>query len=59
MPDRDIDQSVQIDRATSTTICKVIGDRLRQNLAAEPAGLPPDLQHLLDALRLQDVQNHP
>jgi hypothetical protein len=57
MPDRDTDRSVHIDRATSTTICKVIGDRLRQNLAAEPAGLPPHLQHLLDELRLQDAQS--
>jgi hypothetical protein len=59
MSDRDIDRSVQIDRATSTTICKVIGDRLRQNLTSEPADLPPDLQYLLDELRLQDVQNRP
>jgi hypothetical protein len=59
MPDRDTDQSVQIDRATSTTICKAIGDRLRQNLAPEPAGLPPHLQHLMDELRLQDVQGRP
>jgi hypothetical protein len=59
MPDQDINRSVQIDRATSTTICQVIGDRLRQNLAAEPTGLPAELQHLLDELRLQDVQNRP
>jgi hypothetical protein len=59
MSNRDIDRYEQIDRATSTTICKAIGDRLRQNLAPEPAGLPPQLQQLLEQLRLQDSQSLP
>jgi hypothetical protein len=59
MSDRDIDRSEQIDRATSTAICKVIGDRLRRDLNPEPADLPPHLQYLLDALRLQDIQGRP
>jgi hypothetical protein len=54
MSDPDADRHEQIDRATSTTICKAIGDRLRQNLAPDAAGLPPHLQHLVDKLRLQD-----
>ncbi len=61
MPDRDSDR-YEIDRATSTTICKAIGERLRQNLVAEPSGpsgLPPHLQQLLDELRLQDNQSRP
>jgi hypothetical protein len=56
MSNRDIDRTEQIDRATSTTICRVIGDRLRRDLDAEPTDLPPHLQYLLDALRLQDIQ---
>jgi hypothetical protein len=56
MSDPDANRHGQIDRATSTTICTAIGDRLRQNLAPDAAGLPPDLQHLLDQLRLQDRQ---
>jgi hypothetical protein len=59
MPHREIDRHEQIDRATSTTICRAIGDRLRQNLAPEPSGLPAHLQHLLDELRLQDAQSRP
>jgi hypothetical protein len=59
MSNRDVDRHEQIDRATSTTICKAIGDRLRQSLAPEPAGLPPHLQHLLDELRSQDSQSRP
>jgi hypothetical protein len=57
MSNPNADRHEQIDRATSTTICKAIGDRLRQNLAPEPGGLPPHLQHLLDELRMQDSQS--
>jgi len=56
MPNQDIDRYEQIDRATSTTICKAIGERLRQNLGPEPSSLPPYLKHLLDELRLRDSQ---
>jgi hypothetical protein len=59
MSNRDIDRYEQIDRATSTTICKAIGDRLRQNLVPEPSALPPQLQHLLDELRLLDSPPFP
>jgi hypothetical protein len=57
MSDRDSDEYEPIDGATSATIRKAIGDRLRQNLVAEPSGLPPHLRHLLDQLRLLD--SHP
>jgi hypothetical protein len=59
MPDREIDRSEPIDRATSATICRAIGDRLRQNLGAEPSALPPRLQNLLDQFRSQDGQGRP
>jgi hypothetical protein len=48
-----------IDSATSATICKAIGGRLRQNLAPEPSGLPPRLQHLLEQLLLRDSRGSP
>jgi hypothetical protein len=59
MSNREIDRYEQIDRITSTTICKAIGDRLPQHLVPEPSGLPPRLQHLLDELRLQEAQSRP
>jgi hypothetical protein len=58
MSNQDTDRHEQIDRATSTTICKAIGDRLRQNLVPEPGSLPPHLRHLLEELQLQDRQSH-
>jgi hypothetical protein len=59
MSNREIDRYEQIDRVTSTTICKAIGDRLRQNLVPDPSGLPPRLQYLLDELCSQDTQSRP
>jgi hypothetical protein len=59
MSNQEIDRYEQIDRATSTTICKAIGERLRQNLVAESSGLPPHLQHLLDQLQLRDGHSFP
>jgi hypothetical protein len=49
-------KDTQMDRATSTSICRAIGERLRQNLTPEPVGLPDRLQHLMEALRMQDGQ---
>jgi hypothetical protein len=57
MPDREIDREAQIDRATSTTVCKAIGERLRKNLAPETSGLPRHLQQLMDELQSQDGQS--
>jgi hypothetical protein len=59
MSNREIDRYEQVDRTTSATICKAIGERLRQHLVPEPSGLPPRLQHLMDELRSQDGQSHP
>jgi hypothetical protein len=60
MPNRDTDRTEAtyrqepIDALTSKSICRAIGDRLRQNLAPEPSGLPPHLQQLLDQLRSRE-----
>jgi hypothetical protein len=53
-PDREIDSEAQIDRATSTTVCKAIAERLRKNLVPETSGLPSHLQQLMDELRSRD-----
>jgi hypothetical protein len=60
MPNRDTDRTAPTDRqepidaSTSKSICRAIGDRLRQNLAPEASGLPPHLQQLLDQLRSRE-----
>ena len=59
MPHREIDTAAQIDRATTTTICKAIAERLRANLVPDASGLPPRLQELMDELRMQDDQDPP
>jgi hypothetical protein len=51
------ESSEQIDRATSRTICRAVGERLRQNLRPENSELPSHLQHLLDELQRQDRHN--
>jgi hypothetical protein len=62
MPNRDTDRTDPTDRQepidalTSHSICRAIGDRLRQNLAPEASGLPPHLQQLLDQLRSRESQ---
>ena len=53
-----IDQSSeQIDRPTSRSICRAIGERLQQNLRPENSELPSGLRSLMDQLRRQDVRN--
>jgi hypothetical protein len=47
----------QIDRATSRSICRGIGERLQQDLRPENSELPSHLQHLMDELRQQDRRN--
>jgi hypothetical protein len=53
MRDRN-DGSRQIDRATSTSICKAIGERLQQNLGPE-APLPSSLKRLIDEMHRQET----
>jgi hypothetical protein len=47
----------EIDRPTSRSICRAIGERLRQNLRPENSELPSDLRTLMDELRRQDARN--
>ena len=51
------ESSEQIDRATSRSICRCVGERLRQDLRPENSELPSHLQHLMDELRHQDRRN--
>ena len=53
MRDRD-DDGWQIDRATSTSLCKAIGERLQQNLGPE-APMPSSLQRLIDEMHRQET----
>ena len=53
MRDRDNDRA-QIDRATSTSICRAIGERLQQNLGPE-AAVPSSLQRLIDEMHRQET----
>ena len=45
--------SDQIDRRTSRSICDAVGERLQQNLRPE-SRLPTHLEQLLDQLRKRD-----
>ncbi|MCK1360594.1 hypothetical protein [Bradyrhizobium sp. 199] len=49
--------SEQIDRRTSRTICDAVGERLQQNLRPEPR-LPMHLEQLLNELRQRDCDTH-
>ena len=51
------ESSEQIDRATSRSICRGVGERLRQDLRPENSELPSHLRHLMDELRRQDRRN--
>ena len=55
MNSRITDNSEQIDRKTSRSICDAVGERLQQDLRPEPSHLSSHLQHLLDELRRQDT----
>ncbi len=54
MSDRINESSEQLDRATSRSICRAVGERLQQNLRPESSELPNHLQHLMNALQRQD-----
>jgi hypothetical protein len=57
MSNRINESSEHIDRATSRSICRGVGERLRQDLRPENSELPSHLQHLIDELRQQDRRN--
>ena len=54
MNSRITDNSAQIDRKTSRSICDAVGERLQQDLRPEPSRLSSHLEHLLDELRRRD-----
>jgi hypothetical protein len=53
------DNSEQIDRKTSRSICDAVGERLQQNLRPDVSQLSSHLQHLLDELRKRDIEGRP
>jgi hypothetical protein len=58
MSNRINESSEQIDRATSRSICRAVGERLQQNLRPENSALPSQLEKLMDELRRQDGHSH-
>ena len=57
MNSRITNQSEQIDRKTSRSICDAVGERLQQNLRPGPPS--SHLQHLMDELRRRDNESVP
>jgi hypothetical protein len=55
--DRINESSEQIDRTTSRSICRGVGERLRQDLRPENSELPTHLRHLMDELQRLDRRN--
>jgi hypothetical protein len=53
------DNSEQIDRKTSRSICDAVGERLQQNLRPESLRPSSYLQHLVDELRRRDDEVGP
>jgi len=51
------DDSEQIDRRTSRSICDAVGERLQQSLRPEPR-LPTHLEQLLNELERRDRDPH-
>ncbi|ULK97569.1 hypothetical protein [Bradyrhizobium sp. I71] len=49
--------SEQIDRRTSRSICDAVGERLQQSLRPEPR-LPTHLEQLLNELRQREREPH-
>jgi hypothetical protein len=57
MSDRINESSEQIDRATSRTICRAVGERLQRDLRPESSELPSHLRYLMEELQRQDGRN--
>ncbi|WP_199751342.1 hypothetical protein [Bradyrhizobium sp. RP6] len=51
------DDSEQIDRRTSRSICDAVGERLQQSLRPEPR-LPTHLEQLLNELQRREREPH-
>jgi hypothetical protein len=52
------DDSEQMDRRTSRSICDAVGERLQQSLRPEPR-LPTHLERLMNELREQERDSRP
>jgi hypothetical protein len=52
------DDSEQMDRRTSRSICDAVGERLQQSLRPEPR-LPTQLERLMNELRMRDRESRP
>jgi hypothetical protein len=57
MSDRINQSSEQIDRPTTRSICRAVGERLQQDIRPETTELPSRLRFLMDELRRQDRRN--
>jgi hypothetical protein len=57
MPDCTGQNAEQIDHVTSRSICKAIGERLRNTMDPEQSELPSRLQHLMEELQRRDGKN--
>jgi len=57
MTSRITNSSELIDRKTSRSICRAVGERLQQNLRPERSQLSPRLQQLMDQLRAKDRED--
>jgi hypothetical protein len=53
-----INESSEMDRATSRSICRAVGERLQQDFRPENSALPSQLEKLMDELRRQDGHSH-
>ncbi len=51
------ESSEEIDRRTTRSICRAIGERLQQNLRPEDSELPSGLRNLMEELRRQERRN--
>ena len=51
------DDSEQIDRRTSRSICDAVGERLQQSLRPEPQ-IPTHLEQLLNELKKRERDSH-
>ncbi|MBR0789842.1 hypothetical protein JQ631_12225 [Bradyrhizobium manausense] len=57
MPGHFANDSEQIDRRTSRSICDAVGERLQQSIRPEPR-LPTHLEQLLNELKKRDRDPH-
>jgi hypothetical protein len=57
MNSRITDNSEQIDRKTSRSICDAVGERLQKDLRPDSMRLSSHLEHLMDELRKRDGED--